>query len=292
MAHTPVLWQQASAYPAQADRQLLAALWPSGGALGAAVTAVPNGMQVSVAAGSAAVPLQSGQGSALCHWDAAELVTLDAAPGSGTSRIDLIVCQVRDHDLDGGDNNDFVLTPPVKGTAQATPVAPAVPANAFALAQVTVPGAAANLNAATITPMAGPLSVARGQLAYAQITATVGGITGPIDVPGLALGVFVPAGRRLKVTGYCPSFGGGNASDMYSMQLADGTTGESWALANCFSGPSGYGVECVVVGVISPPAGRFAVKLQANHILGGAAGNFAAYPYWPAWLLVEDIGAA
>lgn len=118
MPHTPVLWQQSSTYPAGADRQLLGALWPAGGALGAAVSAVANTMQVSIAPGSAAVALQSGQGSALCHWDTAEVLTLDASPPSGQSRVDLIVCQVRDPDLDGGLNSDFVLMA-VKGTPAA-----------------------------------------------------------------------------------------------------------------------------------------------------------------------------
>ena len=151
MGHLGPLWQQAGSYSATADRQLLAALWPAGGANGGAVTAVLNTMSVSVAAGSAAVPMQTGQGAALCHWDAAETVTLTAAPPSGQSRVDLIVCQVRDNALDGGANNDFVITA-VPGTPAASgPAVPATPNNAYVLATVLVPGAAANLNGATIT---------------------------------------------------------------------------------------------------------------------------------------------
>ena len=162
MAHSPVLWQQGGSYPAQADRQLLATLWPTGGLLGGAVTAVANAMTVTVAPGSAGVALQPGQGTALCHWDAAEPVgPLDPAPPSGESRIDLIVCQVRDPDIDGGANRDFVFAV-VKGTAATTPTTPAVPQNALALCAVTVPGGAANLNSAIISPRAGGLAVASG----------------------------------------------------------------------------------------------------------------------------------
>lgn len=153
MAHIGPLWQQAGSFSATADRQLLSALWPSGGASGGAVTAVSNTMNVSVAPGSAAVPMQSGQGSALCRWDAAENVALTASPPSGQSRIDLIVCQVRDHDVDAGSNNDFVLTVVAGTPAASSPAVPATPANAYALASVTVPGAAANLNGATITDL-------------------------------------------------------------------------------------------------------------------------------------------
>ena len=163
------LWQQAGSYPSQLDRYLLGALWPSGGLLGGAASAVADTMNISLAAGSAGVPLQPGQGSALCHWDAAELVTLDAAPPTGESRVDLIVAQVRDNQIDGGPFNDWVFqvvtgTPavlarvdtrdePPEDEVEPRAVAPAVPANALALYAVTVPGGAANLNGATITPV-------------------------------------------------------------------------------------------------------------------------------------------
>ena len=151
MAHAPVLWQQAGNYPAVADRGLLAALWPTGGASGAVVTAVNNTMTVSVAVGSAAVPLQSGNGTALCRWDAPEVPpALNASPPSGQSRIDLVICQVRDNAIDAGPNNDFVLAVVTGTPAASNPAVPATPANALALATVTVPGAAANLNAASI----------------------------------------------------------------------------------------------------------------------------------------------
>ena len=165
MARLTPLWQQALTYPARLDRQLLGAVWPGGGVIGGAVTAVANTMGVSVAPGTAAVPLAAGNGGALCTWDAPEPVTLAAAPGSGTSRIDLIVVQVRDPDLDAGANGDFIVTA-VKGIAAAFDAGakdeasafagapPAVPANALAICQVLVPGAAANLNTATISQRA------------------------------------------------------------------------------------------------------------------------------------------
>lgn len=149
MAKSPPLWQQANSYPAQLDRGLLATLWPSGGALGGAPTAVANTMNVSVPPGACAVPLQPGQGSAVCRWDAAEIVALD--PGSAQARVDLIVAQVRDASIDGGANNDFVFVA-VKGTpAASNPVAPAVPANALAITAVPVAAGAVNLNGVALT---------------------------------------------------------------------------------------------------------------------------------------------
>ena len=150
------LWQQANSYPAGIDRQLLATLWPVGGVTGGAVTAVANTMNVSVAPGTAAVVLQGGQGDALCRWDAAEIVTLTAAPPSGQTRVDLIVCQVRDATLDGGGNNDFVFLPIAGVPAASGAVAPAVPTNAAAVATVSVAGASANLNTAPIVDQRAP----------------------------------------------------------------------------------------------------------------------------------------
>jgi hypothetical protein len=164
MARHQPLWQTALSYPAQNDRFLMAALWPAGAALGGVVTAVAGTMNVSVAAGSAGVPLALGEGGALCHWDAAEVVTLPAAPPAGQARDDLVIVQVRDPDIDGGANNDFIVTA-LTGTPAAydevstqpaagdvSPlVAPPVPANALALAEVRVVGGQANLNTATIS---------------------------------------------------------------------------------------------------------------------------------------------
>jgi hypothetical protein len=102
---------------------------------------------------------------------------------AGQTRVDLIVVQVRDTQIDAGANTDFIVTsvagtPAALGVGVETPdveapeagtkpggdeeprpplaellagVAPAVPANALVLAQVVVPGAVANLNTATIT---------------------------------------------------------------------------------------------------------------------------------------------
>jgi hypothetical protein len=147
------LWQQAGSYAASQDRILMQTLWPGGGVQGGAVSAVANTANVNVAAGFCAVVLQGGQGVALCRWDATEVVAITTPlPPSGQSRIDLVTVFVRDNALDGGANNDFIVTS-VPGTAAASPVAPALPTNSFLLATLTIPGAQANLNSATISDL-------------------------------------------------------------------------------------------------------------------------------------------
>jgi hypothetical protein len=163
MARYAPLWQQANTYPAALDRALLAAIWPNGGAMGNPPVTVLNTLNVSVPAGSAAVPLGQDGTVALCRWDAPEVVTLNAGPGAGTSRIDLICCTVRDSALSGPDN-DFVIQV-LTGQAGASPQPPNVPINGLVLAQVLVPANVANLNTATLTDMRPPL---RGR-AFARV---------------------------------------------------------------------------------------------------------------------------
>jgi hypothetical protein len=131
----------------------LSTLWPASGSTGGAVTTIANTMQVSVAPGTAAVALTTSAGTELCRWDAAEVPTpvSPAAPPTGSSRIDLVVLQVRDATLDAGSNNDFIfqVIPGTVATPGPGPV-PAVPANAYPLAHYTVAGGSVNLNGVTV----------------------------------------------------------------------------------------------------------------------------------------------
>jgi hypothetical protein len=109
-----------------------------------------------------AVPTQNSTGSTLCVSDNVEQVTLAAAPASGNNRIDLIICQPRGNDLDGGSNNDFIFTS-VTGTAAASPTVPPTPPGALTLAQIYVPGGSASVTAGNITDVRpGSLAVASG----------------------------------------------------------------------------------------------------------------------------------
>jgi hypothetical protein len=148
--YTP-LWEQSGSYAAGVDRRLIAALWPLASLVGCAVTAqtAPASMTLNVAPGAAAVPTQNSTGSTLCVSDATELVPIGGA--SAQPRIDLVICQPRGTDLDGGTNNDFVFTA-IQGTpAASNPAVPATPAGAIALAQVAVAPGVVTLAQANIT---------------------------------------------------------------------------------------------------------------------------------------------
>jgi hypothetical protein len=142
------LWLQQNSYPASVDRRLFASLWPTPATQGLAVSP-SSAMTLAIATGAVAIPTANNTGSCLGVSDAVENVTVGAAPASN-SRIDLVVATARGNDLDGGANNDLIFQV-VAGTASATPVAPATPANSVVLAQVLVASGTAAITAGMIT---------------------------------------------------------------------------------------------------------------------------------------------
>jgi hypothetical protein len=287
------LWQQAGTYPAQVDRGLLATLWPTSGSSGAAPATVINTMQVSIPPGAAAVALQSGQNTALCRWDAAEVVTLTAAPPAGSSRIDLVALQVRDNAIDAGANNDFLFV--VIAGAGGTPgpgTAPAVPANAYAICQVTVPGGAANLNSATLTDRRSPLSLAPaagGVLASASMTASTGFVSAEAVIGGLTVSFTAVAGRRYRArftgnlnkdatAGTCRAFL--NLDTFPNHIVGGGFIG--WLVANGFT-------KAPCDAYLTPAAGSHSVNVSILADAGTVAA-FADAAGFAGWLTIEDVG--
>ena len=129
------------------------------------------------------------------------------AAAVGTTRLDLIVCQVRDTDLDAGANNDFVITV-VTGVPGASPTQPPLPANALLLYVLGVPGGAANLNTATFYDWRGATRSAVWRNGAWTTTAASGQLL-TFDVPeddpygyyNTATGLFTaPVGGRWMIT--------------------------------------------------------------------------------------------
>lgn len=151
MARYAPLWQQAQTYSASLDRGLFSALFPKSCVVGAPQPSVVGGtMNISLPADTAAVACGTAVGSYVCRWSTPEQVTLPAAPPSGQSRIDVVILQVRDNALDSGGNNDFIFATVSGAPAASNPAVPAVPTNAMAMHEVTVPGGAAVLDGVAI----------------------------------------------------------------------------------------------------------------------------------------------
>jgi hypothetical protein len=104
------------------------------------VTGRGDSMSVTVHAFNAVL---NRYGALLLQNDGDVKVTLSAAP-SANSRIDVVYVKQNESRPPMSDSSDSAMFGVVKGVAAATPVAPAVPAGALALAQVLLPAGVSN----------------------------------------------------------------------------------------------------------------------------------------------------
>jgi hypothetical protein len=296
--YTP-LWQQAGSYPANYDRVLLNTIWPSPAASGAPATAVANTMNVSIPAGTAAVVLQSGQNTALCRWDTAEVVTSPAAPAAGNSRIDSVVCQVRDPLLDSGVNNDFIFVVVPGAAVASNPQPPVIPPNAMEICRYTVPGGAANLNGVTVTDRRVQMGGVGGgqtgqQLAYTERTTNAGPAQGgAVPISGLAVTFSLAAPRQIRLEAYVRHVLFGAVSDYGAIDIrtqaatvvVDALTGAAAASGGVYMGPALHPARTLA---LSP--GSYTYTVYASPIVGQI--TLAATATSPMWIGAYDVGPA
>lgn len=139
---TPPVFLQAGSHGAELVRRALySQLGLRGGIIAAGDLAVaqngtPN-MTVLVATGQVVVPGSEAtyQGAYLCENRGSMSVTIAAADATNP-RYDLIVARVRDAAYSGGTNTFAIES--VTGTPAASPAEPAIPANSWVLARVSV----------------------------------------------------------------------------------------------------------------------------------------------------------
>jgi microcystin-dependent protein len=147
-------WMQNRTYSAREDRALIAGLFDEGVTdLGshAVSEASPAGMSVEVSGGEAVVTGddQANQNNYFVQSISIDDVTIAAADPTNP-RIDLVVLQVRDPNAGGSAGDDAIVTT-VSGTPAGSPVAPALPASALLLAEVSVGAGATSILDADIT---------------------------------------------------------------------------------------------------------------------------------------------
>jgi microcystin-dependent protein len=246
-------WIQAAGYSAAQDRALIGILWPAPASTGCAVTAT-TAMTLSVAPGQVACPTQNNTGSTLCTSDAAEQVVIAAAPPSGQSRIDLVTCQPRATDIDGGNNNDFIFTTVQGAQTSGTPAVPATPAGAVALAQVAVAGGSVSITQANIT------DVRPGNIRFG---------------PALPSGVMLDFGGGAAPAGYLLCDGSAVSRTTYANLFA--AIGTSWGAGDgstTFNVPDMRGRVPVAAGAGSGLTARTVAQTggEENHALSGAEG--------------------
>jgi len=123
-----------------------------------------SGLDVSIAEGSAILPgsISAQQGTYFVDAWGATIVSLSGA--NSDPRIDLIVAVVYDSIYAGSEPNDGWELTAITGTPATSPAVPALPDNAIALAQVSVPANATSVG--TITDVR-PYAERPGEQIYA-----------------------------------------------------------------------------------------------------------------------------
>jgi hypothetical protein len=153
---TPPSWLQNGSHPAENDRLTTQALWATTGIIKSTSLAVtpnsPVGMSVIIASGWAAIvgTTQANMGTYVAYNDAATVVAITTANPTNP-RIDLVCATVQDAYYTGAQNN--VVFQVVVGTPAGSPVAPALPANSIALAEVDVAAGALSITSGDITDL-------------------------------------------------------------------------------------------------------------------------------------------
>jgi hypothetical protein len=125
--------------------------------------------------------------------------------------------------------------------------------------------------------------------ANSTVNATTAITTTPVDVPGLAVTVQLPAARRIKV-----SFDGmlysNVAGDRAQVGIREGTTLLAYNQQPMNAAGTGYGLHLEVV--LTPTAGTHTYKISIGR--AGGTGNINTSVSVPGatFILVEDIGPA
>lgn len=151
---TPPSWLQNGSHPAENDRLTTQTIWKTTGIINSADLQVtqnsPAGMTVLIASGWAAIVgnYQTNMGTYMIYNDATYVASITTANPSNP-RIDLIVATVSDAYYTGSLNQ--VAFQVIAGTPAASPVAPSVPTNSIALAQVYVGAAVTSITTSNIT---------------------------------------------------------------------------------------------------------------------------------------------
>jgi hypothetical protein len=151
---TPPSWLQNASHPAENDRLSAQAIFASTGIIVSTSLAVtqnsPAGMSVLIASGWGAIvgTTQSNMGVYQFYNDATTTATITTANPSNP-RIDRVCITVSDAYYTGALNQVAINV--VAGTAAASPVAPATPANSISLATIAVGAGVTSILTANIT---------------------------------------------------------------------------------------------------------------------------------------------
>lgn len=138
----------------------------------------------------------------------------------------------------------------------------------------------------TGTPSPAGIMPTSQTLAYAQVTANQSGITTEVDLTGLSVTVFVPDGRRIRVSGYVQPFTS-VANDTFLARIYQDGAQVQQALVGMPITLTGYSLDISVE--LTPTAGMHTYKLTGFRNNGSGSESNLAAANTPSYILVEDI---
>lgn len=130
---------------------------------------------------------------------------------------------------------------------------------------------------------------AGGQIGYAQVTASQSGITAETALTSLTLTLTPGTGRRIKITGV-GRFQSTIADDTFELRLKK--DGSQVQASQGLCRPANSDIPLSVTFIESPTAVSHTYNLFLARVTGTGSGTLTAAGVAPAFILIEDIGAA
>lgn len=144
----------------------------------------------------------------------------------------------------------------------------------------------AEIDAAEADSAAGP----QGIVGYAQVTASQTGITTEVDLTGLTTTATVGANRRVRISAQV-LFNSSVAADRIGLEIKDGA-GSYLMQGRVIVAAASLNFTFATSVVIVPASGTHIFKLAAVRTNGTGTVQMVASASFPAFILVEDLGAA
>ena len=158
-------------------------------------------------------------------------------------------------------------------------------------AYVVVDNGSGGLIWVQFAPGSGVLTSApRGVVAYAQRTTNQATITTVVDITSLSVTWTADPSRRYKTSFICSLYSS-VANDGPMIQVTDSSGATTFARGTVVPPVSNAGLTCVGSVIESGLSGSITRKVRASRAFGTGVVTFEGNTGFPAYILVEDIGA-
>lgn len=133
-------------------------------------------------------------------------------------------------------------------------------------------------------------AASRKVLGYAQAIVNQTGITAEVDLTSLSVAVTVGTGRRIRIRGHVANLTSTVANDTFALGIKEGATQFTDSIVTIPVGNQGMFIISEVI--LTPTSGSHTYKLTGIRANGTGSVTLNLASGRPAFILVEDIGAA